>query len=221
MNLPPGLLPDAWYVGGWLVLVACLGWHLRVAPWASLTADGRLHAWLGSIVALTLLWSMQAGVRPGLGLHLLGASAALLAFGPHLATLALCAVLVAVSVNSGSAASAFGLNAVLLACVPVALAAVIERVVRRLLPQQVFVFIFANGFFGAAITVFAGALGGALVLVAGGAYPLAVIIDEYLPFAMLLAFSEAWLSGMAVTLLVVYRPEWIRAYDERSHHLRR
>ena len=43
-------------------------------------------------------------------------------------------------------------------------------------------------------------------LFAAGAYPADLLLSEYLPFFLLLGFAEAWLSGMALTLLVVYRP---------------
>ena len=51
--------------------------------------------------------------------------------------------------------------------------------------------------------------------------PAAVLLDEYLPFFLLLAFSEAWLGGMATTLMVVFRPEWVTTFDDRRYLTRR
>ena len=51
-----------------------------------------MNVWLGMVVLLTLVWSMKAGVRPGLTFHLLGATAFNLCFGPYLAFVGLCLV---------------------------------------------------------------------------------------------------------------------------------
>ena len=42
---------------------------------------------------------------------------------------------------------------------------------------------------------------------ATGVYPLDYVLEEFLPYVLLLGFLRAWLSGMVVTLFVVYRPD--------------
>jgi uncharacterized membrane protein len=34
---------------------------------------------------------------------------------------------------------------------------------------------------------------------------------------VLLAFAEAWLTGAAVTLMVVYYPHWVGTFDDRRY----
>lgn len=52
---------------------------VRWLPWRELAGGVQLNLLLGFAVCLTLMWSMRAGVKPGLNLHLLGAMAATLA----------------------------------------------------------------------------------------------------------------------------------------------
>jgi uncharacterized membrane protein len=103
--------------------------------------------------------------------------------------------------------------------VPVATSWAMLRLAQRFLPSHLFVYIFVNGFFGAAAAVMA--LGGAAVvlLFGAGVYGAEYLLSEYLPYFLLLAFSEAWISGMAITLMVVYRPEWVSTFDDARYLL--
>ena len=92
------------------------------------------------------------------------------------------------------------------------------RVVLRLLPRHFFVYIFINGFFrDLALTVFGVGLAATLILVIAGAYEWDYLATEYLPYFLLLGFSEAWLSGMLITLFVIYRPNWVATFDDSSY----
>jgi len=74
MNLPDGLLDGPWTWLAWLLFAALAGLAARRAPWRVLADSTRLNAFLAMIVALILLWHLQAGVKPGLSMHLLGAT---------------------------------------------------------------------------------------------------------------------------------------------------
>lgn len=50
-----------------------------------------------------------------------------------------------------------------------------------------------------------------------GAY-LLYLFEEYLPYFLLLAFSEAWLSGGVLTVFVIYRPRWVGSFDD-AHYI--
>ena len=95
--------------------------------------------------------------------------------------------------------------------------ALIHRLVLRLLPRHFFVYVFINGFFAAALTVFGVGLAATLLLGIARAYEWEYLATEYLPYFILLGFSEAWLSGMLVTLFAVYRPDWIVTFDDSSY----
>ena len=100
MNFPDGLFPDSWAYGAFVLLTFVWLWCIRLAPWQRLRQEGQINAWLGAIVVLVLMWSMKAGVKPGLALHLLGVTTLTLMFGRALAILGFSLVLAAVTLNS-------------------------------------------------------------------------------------------------------------------------
>ena len=214
MNLPDGLLDGRWTFLAWLLFAAFAWLAARRAPWRVLADSTRLHAFLAMIVALTLLWHLQAGVKPGLSLHLLGATLFTLCFGWPLAFIGLCLVLAGVSLNGTAGGEVFAVNALLMAGVGVAVSEGLHRLVERLLPRHMFVYIFCKGFFAAALAVMAVGVVSCLLLTLAGAYTSDYLIDEYLPYFVLLGFSEAWLSGMFTTLFTVYRPDLLADFED-------
>ena len=217
MNLPDTLLGEGWYWVAWATWLPLFARSLFKAPWSLLKESELLNVWLGMIVLLTLIWSLKAGVKPGLSLHLLGATVFTLSFGPHLAFIGLSLVLFGISLNGEAGLLAYALNVLLMAGVGVLLSQAIYRMVFRFLPRPFFVYIFANGFFGAALTMFGVGLVSAIVLAIAGAYEWNYLASEYLPYFLLLGFSEAWLSGMLMTLFVIYRPNWVATFDDSSY----
>ena len=217
MNFATGLFPGAWLWVAGALAVAVAVWALRTGPWRSLAEPTRLNVWLGMGVLLMLVWSMKAGVNPGLDLHMLGAMLATLVFGPQLAVGLLALTLAGVTVNGGAPWQTFALNWLVMAVVPVGIGVGVLRVVERLLPRHFFVFIFVIAFFGSAVTIVLQGMVASQVLVFAGAYSFEFLAANYLPYFLLLGFAEAWLSGMTVTLMVVYRPGWVACFDDRVY----
>ncbi|HMW18939.1 MAG TPA: energy-coupling factor ABC transporter permease [Accumulibacter sp.] len=220
MNLPDGLLDGQWTAVAWVLFAIAAIAAVRSAPWRVLQESTRLNAFLALVVTLTLLWNLKAGVKPGLALHLLGATVFTLCYGWALAFVGLCLVLIGVSLNGAAGWQVYPVNALLMAGVGVAVSQGLHRLVDRLLPAQLFVFIFCKGFFASALTVIATGAMVCLVLGLAGAYPADYLRGEYLPYFVLLGFSEAWLSGMVATLLAVYRPDLLADFDD-SRFLRK
>jgi uncharacterized membrane protein len=223
MNFPDALFPQAWALGAWFPLAITWLWCLRTATWRRLADSGQLNVWLGTIVLLVLAWSMNAGVKPGLNLHLLGATVFTLMFGRRLAIIGLSLVLAGVTLNGELLGRegwlAYGLNALVLALFPVLMADAIRRGVLRWLPGNFFVYVFVTAFFGAAATVMAtGLLASALMWLAA-VYPAPTLLDDYLPYYFLLGFAEAWLNGALITVMVVYVPHWVGSFDDRHYLL--
>ncbi|MCX8087371.1 MAG: energy-coupling factor ABC transporter permease [Rhodocyclaceae bacterium] len=221
MNFPDGLFPETWAYGAWLPYLLALGGSVWRAPWRRLADSGQLNVWLGTIVVLTLMWSLKAGVKPGLDLHLLGVTAFTLMFGRQLAIVGLSIVLAAVTYNASlrgiDSAQAFALNALVMIVLPVLLAHAILRCVERCLPANLFIYIFFAAFFGAALCAIAAGAFASLLLFLAGVYTLEFLLSEYLPFYVLLGFAEAWLNGAAITLMVVYYPQWVGSFDDRRY----
>ncbi len=221
MNFPENLFSSAWVLGAYVVFVPVLLWCLLTAPWRRLADSAQLNVWLGTIVILTLMWSMKASVRPGLNLHLLGATMFTLMFGRQLTIVGLALVLAAVTFNSADSGnigwSPYALNALAMIIVPVFIAQGILRAVERWLPAHFFVFIFVGTFFGAAVNTVLSGLAATLLLAVAGVYPLDMLFGDFFPSYFLLAFAEAWLTGAIITLMVVYYPHWVGSFDDRRY----
>ena len=87
----------------------------------------------------------------------------------------------------------------------------------RFLPRHFFIFIFVIAFFGSAVTAICQGVLASALLVAAGAYTFEFLAHNYLPYFLLLGFAEAWLSGVVVTLMVVYQPGWVARFDDRLY----
>lgn len=218
MNLPFELFSLPWHLGAALLSAAMLFFAARRVAWRSLMHSGpRLNAFLGFAVIMTLLWSMRAGVLPGLNLHLLGAMAACLLFGPWLAMFGMALVLTGIALNGAVEWAAWPLNYVVMGLLPVLFAEGARRFVERFLPSHFFVYVFVMAFAGSAIVVLLSGLSASILLFAAGAYAWSHLASEYLPYFLLLAFSEAWISGAVITMMVVYRPEWVTTFDDQRY----
>ena len=202
----------SWLWLGWLVAgygywqtyrLARSAWHTKPAPWAPL---------LIASVALVVLWQMRAGTFPGLSLHLMGGMLSTLVLGPGLAVVPLTVALASVMVLAGTDWATFGLNACLLVFWPLWLSQLLARGVGRL-PRHLFVFIFIGGFFSSAIVVLLTGWLLTMVLWLMQFYPWGSMLEDFASYWFLVAFSEAWISGMLLTVLVVYRPERVALFD--------
>jgi len=224
MNFPDGLFGNAWAMLAVLPYVALLLREIRHAPWRRLADSTQLNVYFGTLVILTLIWSLKAGAKPGLNLHLLGVTAFTLMFGRQLAIVGLTVVLAAVTLNAGLKAGdpwlgwqAFALNALVLTMFPAFFSHAILRTVERYLPANIFIYFLVVAFFGAWATFFVtGALTG-LLLWLGTSYSLDLLLSDYLLFYILLGFGEGWLNGAAITLMVVYSPKWVGSFDDRRY----
>lgn len=208
---------EGWYWAAWVAWILFFARSLWRAPWGRLKDSEQFNVWLGMIVLLTVVWSLKAGVKPGLSFHLLGATVFTLSFGPHLAFVGLSLVTLGITLNGAAGPLAYAANALLLAGLSVGLSQLFCRFVSAALPRYFFVYIFVNGFLGAALTIIGVGFAATSLLAMAGAYEWDYLISEYFPYFLLLAFSEAWLSGMMMTLFVVYRPQWVVSFNDSSY----
>lgn len=222
MDLPAELFSPLWHGLAGLLTLCGLGFAARGIDWRALLHSGtRLNLLFGFSVLLAVLWSLRGGVLPGLNLHLIGAMTACLLFGPRLALFALALALTAVTANGAISWVAWPINFVAMALVPVSIANVLRRLVERWLPDHFFVYVFVAAFAGSALTLMLGGVFASVMLALSGAYPWSLLASDYLPYYLLLGFSEAWIGGAMVTMMVVYRPEWVSTFDDRKYLSRR
>jgi uncharacterized membrane protein len=191
----------------------------RVAPWRRFAASEPVHVWYGAIFGLVVLWSIQATVGEGFTFHLLGVGAFALLVGAPLALVGTAiAVVLNLTVRDGHWANA-ALVWLAMGAIPVGTTWLVLRLVERALPANFFVYIFAAAFFGTALSLAAAGLAGAVLLTVAAGLPAEVVFGEYVPYLLYLAFGEATLSGMLLTLAVAYRPQWVATFDD-AHYLR-
>ncbi len=216
MDLTSANIPPAWHLALWLLAGGVFLGIWRRAAWRMLADRANLNVFAAAAVAVLGLWLIKAGIKPGLNFHLLGASALTLMFRPWFALLALALVLAAVTAQSGEF-NAYPANLLIMGVAPVAVSWALYRLADRRLPNHLFVYIFVNAFFGPALAVSAVGLASTGFVAAAGAYSLDYLLADYLPFYLLIAWSEAFATGMVMTILVVYRPEWVATFDDRRY----
>lgn len=217
MNLPDTLLGEGWYWAAWAVWLPLFASCLFQAPWGLLKDSEQWNVWLGMIVLLTLMWTLNAGIKPGLSLHLLGATVFTLSFGPHLAFVGLSLVVLGITLNGGAGYFSFAINALLMAGVAVAISQAVHRLAFAFLPRHFFLYVFVNGFLGSFLALLGVGVAATVLLAMAGAYEWGYLAGEYLPYLILLGFSEAWLGGMLITLFVIYRPRWVMTFDDSTY----
>lgn len=217
MHLPPGLIPPALAWAANLVFALLLLAAAWRAPWRHLRNNEDSHVLFGACVALLGVWSIRAGVQPGLELHLLGVTLLTLMFGWQFAFLAVSTVLLAVTANSGSGWLSFGGNALLTGMLPVALSITCLRLSQHHLPDNFFVYIFVAAFFGGAVAMAGVGLASTALWWLAGAHSWSWLMQHYTSFALMLAFPEAFMTGALLAVFVVYRPQWVASFDDERY----
>lgn len=211
-----GAIDPVWLMTGFLIALWFYGWALCSFKtlWHEIKARG--PALLIATVSLIVLWHIRATVLQGLSLHLLGAMLCTLVFGYRLALLPLTTALLLTQFTAAGDWNTLGLNACILVLWPVAICRLVVSLVDRL-PSNLFVFIFAGGFFGAAAVVVLTGWLLTLIFWLTQLYPWGPLLEDYASYWLLVAFSEAWLTGMLLTIMVVYRPELVQLFDSARY----
>ena len=218
MNMVASIIPPHWLWALWLLVGAFAILIFRRAGWRMLSDSTNLNIFLAATVCLLGLWLIKTGIKPGLNFHLLGATALTLMFRPLFALFSLALLTAAISLWQGEYA-AFAANWLIMGVVPVGVSWAVFRLVESRLPNHLFIYIFLNGFFGAALAAIAVGMASTGFVALAGAYPLSYLLEEYLPYFFMIAFSEAFITGMLITMMVIYKPEWVATFDDKRYLL--
>lgn len=216
-GLSASLLPESFYLAGWLGLAFLLWRWLVSGDWRRLAEPQGINLFLGATVAVLALWQIRAGVKPGLVFHLYGVAALTLMFGFWRAAFAGVLVLLANAAFGRESWAGLGVDALLMAALPAAVSWNVYRFVERRLPNHFFIYVLGNGFFGAALSVAAIGVATTVLMALAGAYSLDYLLGQYTPYALLLGWGEAFSTGMAVTVMAVYRPAWLETFDDAQY----
>jgi len=175
------------------------------------------HVYFGAMVILFLMWGMKAGITPGLGFHHLGATLFTLMFGWPLALFGLGTILLASVLLQHAEWMSLGVNGCLSIAIPVFVSYAILKLSQRLLPDNFFIYIFVVAFFGAGIAVACSRFASIILLSMVDAYPDAKLIAESLMFTPLFMFPEMFVTGMLISIFVVYKPDWVMTFDDKRY----
>ena len=175
------------------------------------------HVYFGAMVMLFLLWGIKAGVSPGLGFHHLGATLFTLMFGWPLAIFGLSIIMLASVLLQHNELISMGANGCLSIILPVMASYGVLKLSQKFLPDNFFIYIFVAAFFGAGIAVAASRLASIVLLALIDAYPLAKLIEESLLYTPMFMFPEMFVTGMLVSIFVVYKPDWVATFDDERY----
>ena len=217
MDLAAVPLSPGWFVAGWAAALPLVAFALRKAAWSRFLAGDTVHVWCAAVFVVVALWNIQATVGEGFTFHILGVAAFTLLSGPALALAGGAVALALELVLRGGLVQNAGIAFVTMVALPVATVQAVLRASERWLPPNFFVYIFVVAFFGAGASFAACGLAGAAALTWGAGREASLVFGEYVPYLVYLAFGEATLTGMVVTLAVVYRPQWVTSFDDARY----
>jgi uncharacterized membrane protein len=218
VSITEGLLPAQLLWTGTAFYLLALAVAVWRAPWRRLLEHSELqHVFLGAAVSIALLWSVRAGISPGLGIHFIGMTLLTLMFGWQLALVVSGLALTMVCVLGLDVWEGFGINGLVVGVIPVAVSFGIYRLVERYLPNHLFIYIFVTAFFGAMVAVAMSAVVMVLLLTGSELYSYSKISYEYLAYLPLIMFPEGVLNGMLATIFVVFKPLWMSTFDDAKY----
>ena len=218
LHIPSAFLSDWLLLASNAFFLLCLLIAVRYSPWKELVQKQESqHIFLGAVVILLTIWGIKAGISPGLGFHHLGATLFTLMFGWPLAIVGLTLTMIASLLLQASDWASLGINGLLSIIIPIAVSYSILTLSQKWLPDNFFIYIFICAFFGAGIAIAISRLSAIALLSVMHAYPDEKLIEESLQYLPLFMFPEAFVTGMLISIFVVYRPDWVATFDDERY----
>jgi uncharacterized membrane protein len=214
--------PELLGTGPRLVTFALAGTTIALAavsaPWRIWLDDReRQWVWLVSLGVLVGVWSMNAGITPGLSLRFLLVTALTLMHGWQLAVIGGAMALAVLNVVGVAAWSSFGADLLCVVIVPAVVTAQLHQLVHARLPHNYFIYFFVTVFVGSALAYNLAGLTRVALLASSGSLDAAHVGPEYFAVLPLMSFGEAFVNGMVMAMAVVYRPKWVMSFDDRLY----
>ncbi len=175
-----------------------------------------------SVLILATLWGLHVelgdGQLTGMNYHLLGVSLITLMLGaPAALWLGVLMLLPYTLLLHGMENGAVvGLNALFLLLPPIAANVALWRLSLKL-PAHLFIYIFVNGFITAALGMLLTSLLLVWLLLAAGVYPAPILWESAFPVFLLLAWGEAFLTGLLTAVFVALKPQLLATFDDARY----
>jgi len=192
-----------------LMAMTALGLAVWMRPWRML--DGPLLTpALAASALLPWLWLLPQKMPAGLQVQLSGACLLVLMLGWPLAVLVLAAVAMLVWLIGDLAAATVLSQWVWIGLMPATLGLGVGVVLRRCLPAHLFIYTLGRAFLGTAVAVFlSGVLMEAFHHLTGG-----VALEQALVARWLMAWGDAFLTGMFTAIFVAFVPQWLATWSD-------
>ncbi|MFQ3789691.1 energy-coupling factor ABC transporter permease [Halomonas sp. A29] len=202
-----------------LIALSIVALALTQRPWQALLADRALqHRWLAASVAVVLLWQLRAQSVDWLTLHLMLTALMTLIFKAPLALVSNLLANLSLVLLGKAGWPLLGVNVLITGVIPIAIMVSTWRIVDRYLPDNLMIFLFLCGFFGAALATLGTGLAGLALVMLGAVDPEAIYLaKEYALFLPLLMPSEAFITGMLLSVLMVYHPSWVATFNDHRY----
>ena len=197
-----------------LLVLAALATALAFRPWRLLANGGLISPLLAALVITPWLWALPWLHKMPIQLQLSGACLIGLALGWPLAVPVLCAVAVAVGALAPVTWQQQADMALWLGIVPVTLSFGLGMALRRWVSKNLFVYILGRAFLGTALCMFGA---GALAQWTGHTLTTAVEPELAMVARWLIAWGDAFMTGMMAAICVAFRPQWLATWSDRLY----
>jgi len=188
------------------------------APWREVLNNAiMVNALVGLVFGAFFFWQMNAGIRPGINFHVLGATLFMLMFGSHVATIALTLIMLASWLRTDAALLSLGLNGLLMISLPVIFSDWLLRFSKRNLPKNLFLFALWNGFACGAFTIVLNVTATVLLLLLFTHYTWPQIQYHYLIPAPIIVLTEAFTTGAMTTAFTVFQPQAVMNFSDEEY----
>ncbi|MBU3022663.1 energy-coupling factor ABC transporter permease [Aestuariibacter sp. A3R04] len=191
---------------------------VKSLSWSALLSDkARQHVIFGFTAIVFFLWIFRAGIYTGLSVHFLWLSALVLTLGFRWACMAGSVALLGTTLAGADSWEMMGVNGLVGVLMPISVTYLIFITAFHRISRNVFVYIFVCAFLPGALVIALKMSLLATVYWTEGIYDWATVRDNYLILIPLLLFPEGLLNGMTMTLLVVYKPQWVFTFHDKFY----
>jgi len=182
-----------------------------------LTRKKQQHLVFGCSAAVFTLWIFRAGIYDGLSVHFLWLPALALTLGLRWGIICASVALLGVTAVGIESWSMLGVNGLLGIVLPMCLSYLVLMLAFHKLPRHLFVYIFVCAFFPGAMAIAFKMLLLTSYYAVDGIYTWQVAYENYLILTPLMLFPEAMLNGMTMTLMVIYKPDWVYTFHDKFY----
>jgi len=215
MNFPVLEMPISWLWMANICVFLVMIWVIKNTPYSHLKNSQDAHVFFAATLILWLMWRMGVGILAGFEFHLLLVTTLTLMFGRAMASWGVLIAQSLLTLEGKADILSFGLNVLCNGILPIWFTWLSYRLIDRYLPRHFFVYIFMVAFFTGALTMLVSRLTGMSILWFAEVYK--QIPNDYINLLPIMMFPEAFSNGGLMTILVVYRPQWVSSFNDELY----